>query len=1443
MLDSTNGLQGPTKDLLSHTFLFKTAAKIPVDTVGVHRYPLDRNAEARAEMQPGGGDTRSLGWIIARVAIIGGRKLVSIESPFVLKSTADVDVLCEVKHRHTASTLWRCVLPKCKGDIATESQKNLVSVPANIVPLLHDGVHSFLARTINIDHQTLTDWTIKGVGFPEEGVEISTPPPFSSSSVTKGVIGEDQVTLFDTSVGSWESESTFAFLTACTIRIGSFSGVKSNTEVPEQRMLYFRSPFVFKNLLALPIAVEVRLKESITSPADPRLVNRQQPPAGTVPVLSTSWNGLGVLDCGESVNWTGAKASDKVQMRVRFVGTDGDNSRRFPGWSSPIFLPSKDVSSFENSRKPNMGDVETSQMKIVDADGVALSLSVALDRGDSFADLEASHGNFREFSSSFAAGTRVVNVFVPYWIVDSTNEDLEFFSGTAVAGQLDTRYKTKQSGKGTHRPLTFGLAELLDNDSFLHLPAKSSFDVMMLGENHSSRLTVRKRLDRTSRSNFRIQGSPWSDPIPLRVPDDSHYDITVLAHQDSSYAKTEDSDDLNRYNRFVLRSSIVNAPTKFGGCMGTKLIHIVNRYSIINQTGRDIEIASDYGRAGHILVRSAKWPQPFHFDDSRPIRFRFKEFGWSWSGKFTIRLNRREVSMRLRHKMKAQSTIVTVEVLERKKAASTVLIFRQSVYPPFRLENHTMHPLTFGQSATSISVDETDADVMLLPYQTADFAWDEPELRKRTLFIAASDSAVLHDGFVVGRFQLDQIAPGTMLHLESDLLAGEIVADGPIRVLRITDSSMPRLSSFRHDELSDFQHRDEGKKGMTLSLSIRLSHGIGVSVVDWLPQELLYARFDNIRIDQKVDEKTDHVSISVGNIKLNNQLWVTPYPVLLKMGKRTDASRSRRRSRRHDAVRISWKRSVNDHGGYGNLTLLENVEVSSEPVFVSIDGVLAGLLERMFRQMKGVGFNAKQNLPFGTRDDELKKVLEIVDEPSADDSTSRKMLAAVESGADGEMMTTAAVAAKLRANPLPIVTAKTNAGTIGQYRRATKRPRIDALSKPQHKYYIERLRVSAAKADLSWSGPLPGFVSSLLLRALTFERLPLGLRPYSSSHAYGDAKDHLQAMKSHYLSFWRILDLMMSLSYNPTFLFRAVVYTMRETCASVFDGWANDSKQIARNLSKAVTKNSETLAMYEDGLPTLETNRSLALTRILLTPFIRSSTFVLTTFGGTMGWFAAALRYGPQNGKHHLSRGLVRSRNPRLFAQMDGHDLLVEYVEGENAGKALLSRVRMGIHLGEGYMFHTEGVRQPKTKAHSYRQRKWYTTQLQLYDFDPLPLIFMVTSERVMILNGQLDRHFCSIVWEAMFMDLVHIELIPAEKGSVTSTSMDELILWYLAPMRLQKTDEVSDNGNREMHYARAIAAGIDVLNYKSIFVPADAGGQILAKMGNVDNRLSCGVP
>jgi len=790
------------------------------------------------------------------------------------------------------------------------------------------------------------------------------------------------------------------------------------------------------------------------------------------------------------------------------------------------------------------------------------------------------------------------------------------------------------------------------------------------------------------------------------------------------------------------------------------------------------------------------------------------------SGKFNVRRNRTEVTMRLRHKMKGLAVIVTVELIE-EKGGTNMLVLRRSSHPPFRLENQTMFPLLFGQSAARMGSEETETDAMLLPYQRADFAWDEPELRRRILVLKTTDNPNVPQGFVLGRFQLDKIAPGTVLSVENNSFVGEIVADGPTRVLRITDSSLPSLSSTRQDGLAEFLQRPSDKLATTTTFTAKLLHGIGISIVDWSPQELLYIRLEDILAERKFDGTSDVVNVSAGNIKLNNQLWVTPFPVLLKMGRRVDALNPiRRKNRRHDAIAVSWKRSLDTHGSFGNL--IERVEVASEPIFVHVDGRLVHYLVKMLRMVSRTRRGEQQSDNAITRDETLRKILSIPGPASDEAEIARRGFSLYQQTSDGDLMTTAAVASKLKAQPLPFVTFRSSS-LRSPRSMAPRREASSPVTKPQHKYYIEKLRISGIKADLSWSGPLPGLLSSLLLRALTFESLPIRLRPYSSSHVYGNAKDHLQSMKSHYLSVWRVLDLLMGLSYSPTFLVRAIAYTTRETFSSILESWASDGRKAARKLEKFVRKGQLPLSpTYDDGSTGTEVIPSFYLGRTVLRPFAHGSAAVLKASSTMLSNAASVLKFGTQNTKRLASKGLVRSRNPRLFAHMDGSDLLVEYVEGENAGKALLSRARMGMHLGEGYIFHSEGVKLLKLK--------WKSKA----DLDPAPLIVMVTSERTMLLNGKLDGDFCAVGWETTIENIVHMELIVGDEMSLTN-SHDEVTMCYLS----DEQPVESSAEEKTVSSTRAALSGMGVLRCTSLFLPRGSGIQLVTKIACMDMRLA----
>jgi hypothetical protein len=707
----------------SSCFFFKAAAKIPVDAVGAHRFALDRNLEVHPDSSHNSSSSRDVSWIIVRVKLQGSVKVVSIESPLMLKSAADAELVCEVRKQDGLSLLWRCIIPK-------DGERGIcaVPVPADLVPFLHDGPYQLTVAALSRRYSThKASSQSESISVRPAARTVAIPPPFSKEKgmIKRGVVGEDEVILKtvnppcsatdpETEMSDfYNDDDGSVYLSACGIRIGkaSFSRVRAGVQIPEQRMLFFRSPLIIKNFLALPIALQIRVKE--TSGSSSFYGARETTKGGQSLSRSTTtvsdWEDIGVLDCGQAQNWTGSLSSDQVQIRVRIVGADGDNSRIFPEWSTPTDIPPGNTTI---SRGTPSAAVPFAKMKLADADGVPLFLSVALETGDN--DWRDSEESVIEFCESFPSATRVVAIFVPYWIIDSTQEDLEYFAGSPISGQLkSTVFKSRDGWRSEHGH-TLGLAELMENGrTFLYSKSMPEFNVLMIGDENSSRLTVRKRHNRRAAVGSN-RYMPWSEPIPLQGRQNQHHELTVFDPEESSFDETDNErNSQNLAGRLVLRAIIVGAPTRFGGHHGTKVLHVVNRYVVSNETGRDIEIAPQHFRNGDrsFLTVTAGFSkkEPLHMDDAQPIRFRFKEYGWTWSGLFKIRSNQREVTMQVRHKMKPLTMIVTVERVS-KNTGTSILIFRKTRSPPFRLENHTMYPLLFGQLTSRMTSEESRVD-------------------------------------------------------------------------------------------------------------------------------------------------------------------------------------------------------------------------------------------------------------------------------------------------------------------------------------------------------------------------------------------------------------------------------------------------------------------------------------------------------------------------------------------------------------------------------------------------------------------------------------------------------------------------------------------------------------------------------------------------------------
>lgn len=1388
---------GSVKGSRSTAFAYRVAARIRVDTVGISTFPLEEIVDKRLSQGSllEGERVRTTGWVIVRVRLREGIKIVSIESPLVIKNVCATDMLCEIRDHDGLSVLWRSLAaqidPKRDGG---------VSVPADLAPFVHGKTYRLLVIALPDDSKFSHESEIPLID-PASFTRLRPPKPYSRSSVTKGVVDSIFEGVNSRSFGTQQHRKQL-FVNVCGMRIGSFApelsvkpqGVSFGSrdmKVPEQRMLMIRPLLMVFNHLATAVQVQVRVKERVSQ-------SEESGEALTV----AEWSDLGILGCGESASWTEAAPSDQIELRALFEKPDGRNLHEFPWWSSCTTIPAELDSSGGvqgSSSSALFPFVKLQDLRIQDSSKKMLLLSVALTKGTIRSDLAGSCESVHDFARALPPASRVVSLFAPFWVVDSTGLDLQYKSGTFLAGQVDadgsSSSRSNPYSRDTDR--TLGLGELLDDSDLIYLPSRRSFQVLMIGNEGSNRLYIRRR--QTRLQTLKEMVSPWSDPIVLNADDGSDHDATILPPTSLFVSVDDASQPPDAREAYAVRARLLKAPDVFGGHLGTRIVHVVCRYAVINELGRDLEVAGNDTIS--TIVHADGRPVPFHFDDSAPIRFRPREFGWIWSGLVYVRRRRREVTLRLRHKLKGHEIFVNVEFHFRQRAGTCVMIFRTAVYPPYRVENRTIHPIQFRQVSNLVDMQgvtrsgTSGVGTIILPYHDAAFAWDEPESRRRAVVVYVADFGDPSDvgTSLIGSFAIDRIVPGTELRLSRRDINAQVVSDGPTRVLRIAETTKSDQGRRRGDYDQQFTGLDVPLSSLTWTVTLKLSHGIGVSLIDWAPQELLYIQLDDLFVEQLNDGRSETGHASIGRIVVNNQLWVTPYPVLLRMGSRP----SRRRNRRQSAVFLSWTRMLTIGEGYRNLTLLKNLELLVEPPSVSVDGNLAQFVIDMARRASELRLAGGADSELLPRNIELKRVLQIPETHSeSSEPDDPKSLIAEDLYFAFDYMATAAIASKLRSRYRP----PSQTATIPRHLGSNDPIRNDIISQRRHKYYIEKLRISSVAAEISWSGALP-IASSLprfLRPALTFEGLPVFLRPFSSSHMYGAADDHLDAVKSHYISIWRIVDLVAGLAAKPTFLIRACIFTTRETLSSTFDLLASGLHALESALVDFVSSDN-----YVD-------TTSSQIASAIVTPLIKTNARILRGFATFLETGSLLLQYSAS--RYRASGAFVRTRNPRLFANVEGKDLLVEYVEGENAGKAMLSRVRTGSFLCEGYVYHIEFAHRPKPGK---------TTSM-----DHSPIIVMMTFERLLLLKGELNERFCDVLWEAGFADLVLVESQePDDRPGFVLVD-----LWYL---------NHEGGGTREERQARAIVGeGLDSLHCMQLFVPTVYAPQLFHEIGLVNRRL-----
>ncbi|CAH0475622.1 unnamed protein product [Peronospora belbahrii] len=453
-----------------------------------------------------------------------------------------------------------------------------------------------------------------------------------------------------------------------------------------------------------------------------------------------------------------------------------------------------------------------------------------------------------------------------------------------------------------------------------------------------------------------------------------------------------EADDYGANRKYSIGYSITPAKGLYSR---TKVIMLTPRFMLMNTMNSAIEVCHSSSKAitptvfnmtsasGSMADSGAMSPvnpvvhldagayADFHwtlrFAKTRTIRCRLAECGWSWSGAVPL-FESGEYAVRMRHESTRESKLVRVTL---KLDSSCICVcFREerTTAPPYRVENYSLETLRTHQHRVRRSE-------ILLPHHSLDYAWDEPT-EERLLVVDMLPSAAGDNSrpLRIGSFDLDKI------QRYPDALGGtlgiEISTDGPTRVLRFTDTrlreektapvnfqatnNLVAMTDIRENSAMQLLQRFVSAPAVHAALHLQ---GVGISIVDGAPKELIYVSISGITLELLVSENGQNNNgasiggrvpslsrlkrkthprilawcLEVSDVQVDNQLQMTPYPVLLRFSNLNGRSQTLKgQTLRIPVLQVGLVK----HEEYAGIEFIRHFSVSILPVHIRVDGAL-----------------------------------------------------------------------------------------------------------------------------------------------------------------------------------------------------------------------------------------------------------------------------------------------------------------------------------------------------------------------------------------------------------------------------------------------------------------------------------------------------------------------
>jgi vacuolar protein sorting-associated protein 13A/C len=491
-------------------------------------------------------------------------------------------------------------------------------------------------------------------------------------------------------------------------------------------------------------------------------------------------------------------------------------------------------------------------------------------------------------------GTLRVSLHCRYWIINRTGLPLQFCESTSLPESPQRDMKLEEDSDGYR---------LIEGDV---APQLFSYDssVENLGNWFESQTCVS------------LPGSRWSRGFSLESAGvDACVDVIESRRGQHPQRLWQLGVDIQMGSKQFFRTKVITVAPRFvlvNRMADGQSLHFKQKRT----SGKDAEIVLAAGNRAALTWASATLPQELclRLDDSK------------WSGGIALdRLGDFAVKIPLPSSGSTAASyyIAGVQVQLRLGTFFVVFTAQNPEFPPYRIENFTTETVLIYQKVLGLPQ-------RVKPYNSIPYTWDEPSKYHR-LVIGFPNV----DRNFLKEFSLDIIKSHKAIELnptpvdddEHDTTAADplvirviVFADGPTRVMRILDTAVYleaaaapetqaeqlRLSRMQQgsipggdapwDALPSAPRNRASNMFRDVEISLDIA-GVGLSVIDDHPQELIYASLSGIVVDYSNTPLQQTLEVSIADAQVDNQLRNARFPVML--------SRARRPRLGHDAKHLA----------------------------------------------------------------------------------------------------------------------------------------------------------------------------------------------------------------------------------------------------------------------------------------------------------------------------------------------------------------------------------------------------------------------------------------------------------------------------------------------------------------------------------------------------------